>query len=75
MGKGQIEFCGFCKHYSPKDSFDEEGEENTMDIGLCCELDHVVWFHTPAEDCNYREPWRSCLRGQPALSTTEWEGC
>ena len=53
--------CGGCVHYRAKGSFDEEREENTVDIGLCDELDHVVWFFTPAVDCDYwehRRMWR-----------------
>lgn len=76
MENDQIRFCGVCKYYSPKDSFDEDGEENTVDIGLCCKLDHVVWFGTPAEDCDYRKEMRSCLRGKFGdLSVADWEGC
>lgn len=50
-----VECCGTCDHYHPKDVYDEDGDPAQVDMGLCDELDAIVYFHTPGDDCDFWE--------------------
>lgn len=49
-----VRCCGTCDYCMPKDAYDEDGEPSDEAMGLCDDLDAIVYLSTPACD-SWRE--------------------